>query len=202
MPSVVLSGCDGSGKTTVARILASYLSKRGSTGMYWFRGSHLLASILLRLLSRFKTFRGPCNPYYQVCIPNRLKRLWAHIEFWSATPYIILRLLLAKLHAYTVYDRGVIDFIAWVTTTLSYPSFIESIYGKFLLRLALQENTVYLYADIGALTKRSDTPPEFTYREYAIYTILARYTAKCVVDTTKSKPVEAVVQTLKCVNIV
>jgi len=39
---IILSGADGSGKTTVARLLVFVLSNHGSVCFHWFRGSHLL----------------------------------------------------------------------------------------------------------------------------------------------------------------
>lgn len=49
---VTLSGADGSGKTTIARILSAYLVSRGvGVCIHWFRGSYLLASALLRFLA-------------------------------------------------------------------------------------------------------------------------------------------------------
>jgi len=117
MTLITLSGCDGSGKTTPAKILASYLSKHGSARVFWFRSSHLLASLLLRIFSRFKAFRGGCNPYYGVCIPRRMRWLWIHVEFWSAMPYILFKALLSKVFDFLICDRGIADSIAWIITT-------------------------------------------------------------------------------------
>ena len=58
---VVLPGVDASGKTTTARLLASYLSLHDPTSTHWFQGSHLLASVLAKPLSRFGLLRGFCN---------------------------------------------------------------------------------------------------------------------------------------------
>ncbi|PLJ78190.1 hypothetical protein [Infirmifilum sp. SLHALR2] len=201
MPSIVLSGCDGSGKTTLSRVLASYLSRYRSVRVFWFRGSHLLASLLLRILSRFRAFRGGCNPYYGVCIPGKLKWLWIHIEFWSAVPYILLRMVLGRLYRFNVFDRGVVDFVAWVIATLGYPGFLSSLYGRFLARLALREDTVYLHAGRGVLVERADVSPGFIYREYAVYGVLMRYLARCSIDTGLNSPVEAAVGVLKCMGL-
>jgi len=201
MMSITLSGCDGSGKTTLAKILVSYFSRYGSTGVFWFRGSHLLASLLLRILSRFRIFRDSCNPYYGVCIPGGMKWLWVHIEFWSAIPYILLRMVLMRLYRFSVFDRGVVDFIAWVVTTLGYPGFVSSLYGRFLVRLALKENIVYLNASRDVLIKRADVPPDFIYREYTVYNVLMRYLARCIINTGLNKPAESAVGVLKCMGL-
>jgi len=201
MPSIVLSGCDGSGKTTIARLLSIYLSRYGSTRVFWFRGSHFLASLLLRVLSRFRVFRGGCNPYYGVCIPGGMKWLWVHIEFWSAIPYILLRMVLRRLYRFTVFDRGIADFIAWVVTTLSYPGFVSSLYGRFLVRLALREDAVYLYADRGVLFERADLSSVFVSREYAVYEALMRYLARCAVDTGRLKALEASARVIGCMGL-
>jgi len=201
MVSIALSGCDGSGKTTLTKILASYFSKYGSVKVFWFRGSHLLASLLLRILHRFRAFRGGCNPYYGVCIPRGLRGLWIHIEFWSAVPYIVLRLVLRRLYRFIVFDRGVVDFIVWVITTLSYPGFLSSFYGRFLIRLALKESIVYLYADRDLLVGRADVPAEFVFREYAVYKVLMRYLARCTVDTGRLKALEASARVIRCMGL-
>jgi len=198
MPLLVLSGCDGSGKTTLARLLSTYLSRYGSARVFWFRGSHLFASLLLRILSRFRAFRGSCNPYYGVCIPGGLRWLWIHVEFWSAVPYILLRALLSRVFDFLVCDRGVADFIVWVVTTLGYPRFLSTLYGRFLVRLASREGAVYLYADRDVLVRRADVPAGFVHRESAVYNVLVKDLAKCRVDTGELKPAEAAARILKC----
>jgi len=201
MVSVTLSGCDGSGKTTLAKILTSHLSKYGSVKVFWFRGSHLLASLLLRFLSRFNAFRGGCNPYYRVCVPGKLRRLWIHVEFWSAIPYILLRAFLSRVLDFLVCNRGVANFIAWVVTTLGYPRFLSTLYGRFLARLASKEAIVYLYADRDVLAGRADVPSGFVYREFAVYSALMKSLARCRVDTGRLRPAEAAARVLKCLDI-
>jgi len=130
-----------------------------------------------------------------------MKWLWVRIEFWSALPYILLRLVLRRLYRFAVFDRGVADFIAWVITTLGYPGFVSSIYGRFLVRLASRENTVYLYADRGVLVRRADVPAEFVFREYAVYSVLMRYLARCAIDTGRLKTLEASARVVRCMGL-
>jgi len=197
---LVFSGADGSGKTTVVRLLASYLSSRGSTCVHWFRGTHLLASLLSRFLSRFSSFRGFCNPYYGTCIPRKLRWLWVHVEFWSLIPHVLTRFLLRLFCDILVCDRGFMDFIVWVVITLDHPSFLSSIYGRFLLRLATLEDPIYLYADLEILSRRADVSREFIVRELAVYSVLARYVAKCSIDTGRNRPVRVAAEVLKCLE--
>jgi ABC-type cobalamin/Fe3+-siderophores transport system ATPase subunit len=197
---IVVSGADGSGKTTVVRFLASYFSSQGSICTHWFRGSHLLASLLYRLLSRFRSFRGYCNPYYGVCVPVKLRPLWVHVEFWSLIPHVIVRLILRRFCRVLVCDRGFMDFIVWVIVTLEHPSFLSSTYGRFLVRLAALEGPVYLYADVGTLAGRADVPRSFIARELVAYNMLARYTSRCSIDTGRRSPQAVVKEILSCVE--
>ncbi|MEZ0346224.1 MAG: thymidylate kinase [Infirmifilum sp.] len=184
---LVLSGPDGSGKTTLARLLRA---RCGSCGYFWLRGSHLLASLLLRLLSRFSAFQGSCNPYYGVCVPGGLRGLWVHVEFWSAVPRLLMRGLLSRLYGLLVCDRGALDLVVWVAATLRHPGFISSLYGRFLLSLASREPTVYLRADRAVLAGRGDVPEGFLAYEYALYEVLSRYFALVSIDTGRCRPAE------------
>jgi len=197
---ITISGADGSGKTTQVRLLRAYLSSRNTVCIHWFRGSHMLASLLARLLSHFRFFKGYCNPYYRVCIPRSLRGLWIHVEFWSLIPHVLTRFLLRLFCDILVCDRGLMDFIVWIVVTLDYPSFLSSIYGRFLLRLATLEDPIYLYSDIDTLALRADVPREFIVRELAVYSVLARYVAKCSIDTGRSRPVRVVAEVIRCLE--
>lgn len=195
--AVVFSGADGSGKTTAARVLYVYLLRKGyDVCFHWFRGSHMLASILLRFLSRYSSFRGLCNPYYRVCVPSALRFLWVLIEFINLLPYLMVRTLLSWT-CFLVCDRGVLDFVVWVSTTLNYPGFLGTLIGRFLLSLASREETVYLYANLETLSRRSDVPRDFLLKELVYYRVLSRYYAKLAVDSSRNSPARIAVLVLK-----
>ena len=183
MVQIVLSGADGSGKTTISRLLALYLSRHGSTCVHWLRGTHLLTSILARFLSCFPVFRGSCNPYYRICVPERLRDIWSFLEFISLFPHVLARSLLRGLCRFLLCDRGLLDFIVWIIATLGYPAFLDTIYGRFLLRLASREGPIYLYADLEVLARRADVLRSFIAKELAIYNVLAKYVTRCRINT-------------------
>jgi len=196
---VILAGADGTGKTTTVRLLSSYFLHELPC-VHWFRGSHFLASILASFLFRFKLFQGNCNPYYRVCIPNRLKSLWVRVEFWSFLPHFFTRFLLRKVCKFLVCDRGLLDFVVWLIATLDAPWLLRSIYGNFLLRLLSKERVVYLYAEPDKLGMRADVPQSFLIKELAIYNVLAKYVAQCSIDTGVNKPIEVFKGVLMCLE--
>jgi len=109
--AIYLFGPDGSGKSALAKSFRSYLFSRGVYAhISWFRGSHLLASVLAKFLSRFTPFRGYSNPYYRIAIPLKLRSLWILLEFSSLLPHYLLRRSLSLLHL-VIGDRGLLDFI-------------------------------------------------------------------------------------------
>ncbi|MEM2687633.1 MAG: thymidylate kinase [Thermoproteota archaeon] len=196
---ICLFGPDGSGKSTLARLLRSYLYSRGVYAyISWFRGSHLFASVLARLLSRLAAFRGCSNPYYGITIPLKLRSLWILIEFSSLLPHYIFRRFLSLLHP-LIGDRGILDFMVWIIVTLDHPKLLSSLLGGFLARLAAKERGIYVRADLAALHRRAVSMPlAFLVKESACYDVLAKYYASHIIDTTDKKPREAFGELLKC----
>jgi len=197
---MVFTGADGSGKTTASKLLLWYLSKHVSVCIHWFRGSHLLVSVLARFFHGFSSFRGSCNPYYRICVPEKLRRVWVFLEFVSILPHLFARFLLVRICRVVVCDRGLLDYVVWLVVTLEAPRILNTLIGRFLLGLVSRENIVYLYADVDALARRADVPREFIVRELAIYNVLARYFAKCFIDTGRNKPVRVVAEVIRCLE--
>jgi hypothetical protein len=195
-----LSGADSSGKTTTTKLLWLYFSRYGGVCIHWFRGSHLFVSVLARFLHRFKSFRGSCNPYYRVCVPEGLRRVWVFLEFVSVLPHLFARFLLWRVCRVIVCDRGLLDFVVWLVATLDSPWILNTLIGRFLIRLVSRENIVYLYADVGILAGRADVPREFVAKELAVYKVLAKYFAKCSIDTGRNGPARVVAEVIKCLE--
>jgi hypothetical protein len=194
------SGADGSGKTTTTKLLLLYFSRHGDACVHWFRGSHLFVSVLARFLHRFGSFRGSCNPYYSICVPKKLKSVWVFLEFVSILPHLFARFLLGRICRVVVCDRGLLDFIVWLVATLNAPWILNTLIGRLLLGLVSRENVVYLYADLDTLVKRADIPKGFIVKELAVYGVLAKYLAKCSIDTGKNKPVRVVAEVVRCLE--
>jgi len=72
--------------------------------------------------------------------------------------------------------------------------------ARFLLALVSRENIVYLYADVDTLAGRADVPREFIVRELAVYSVLARYFARCSIDTGRNGPVRVVAEVIRCLE--
>jgi thymidylate kinase len=188
MSIIYFFGPDGSGKTTIAINLAEKLRSRSlRVKLSWMRGTHTLASMLARFLSKFVTFRGSDNPYYGVSIPNRMKRLWQLIELISMLPVLLVRFMLPSLLGYTVIaERYIPDFLVWVVITTDDPSYLSSISARFLLALALRAKAkIYVKADLQKLIeRRMDMGPSFIMKQLVLYEKLAEGINSLTLDTT------------------
>lgn len=184
-----LFGTDGSGKTSIAKKIQLYLNaKQIPVKITWMRGSHTLASVLARFLSRFEKFRGKCNPYYNVCIPSKMNRLWVWVEFLSVWPILIAKFLAPRLKGdIVIAERGLIDFLIWLIVMLKRPEVLSSIVGRIIISLAfhLCNVIVYIRADLNVLlNRRKGYPEEELIPIYLyVYDKLAKVLKVPIVDT-------------------
>ncbi|MGC8542494.1 MAG: thymidylate kinase, partial [Vulcanisaeta sp.] len=95
---ICLFGPDGAGKSTLAMLLANYVSRDNDVRISWIRGSHMAASLLARFLSLFPSMRGLDNPYYGISIPRSLRPLWWLLEFISVLPNWFFRFIMPSAY--------------------------------------------------------------------------------------------------------
>ena len=164
-PYVCFFGPDGSGKTTLSRYLMVHAARSLGTRKVrraWFRGTHTLASLIARLLRRFRTLRGPCNPYYEICVPRALKAPWMLIEIASIIPVLLAKLYVPLIMGYFVIgERGIIDFLVWMSLTLRSPELVKGFVGRALIALARSVGiSIYVRAAPEVLKYRRRGSPE------------------------------------------
>ncbi|QOJ79268.1 hypothetical protein IG193_02050 [Infirmifilum lucidum] len=185
---ICLFGPDGSGKSSLARVLAEVLTRRGfRVRVSWMRGTHTLASLLAVFLSRFWAFRGRDNPYYNISIPRKMRRLWQLLEFASVIPVILSRFILPRLLGYCVIaERYLPDFIVWVSLTTRDVSYLRSLEARFLLALSEKASVkVYVRASEAELAKRrNDVGSGFIVKQLELYDKIAKAINAQVIDTT------------------
>jgi thymidylate kinase len=189
MPLICFFGPDGSGKTTMAKALARKLEDYCfNVRISWMRGTHTLASLLARFLSRFATFRGSDNPYYGVSILNSAKRVWQLIEFISVLPILLTRFMLPSLLGYTVIaERYVPDFLVWVSLTTRDECYLGRLEARFMLALSMKADArVYVTASEVELARRrsGEVDQKFLSRQIKLYDRLAKLIKAYKIDTT------------------
>jgi len=177
---ICLYGPDGAGKSTLAKGLAGEFGGVVS----WMRGTHTFASLVARLLARFDSMRVGVrrNPYYGITVPNSLKPLWWFLEFTSILPIWLLRYVLPSLRRTVVGDRGLVDFLVWVSLTTGL-GFLESIYGRVTLALASRCINVYVTASLDTLLSRRVDDRGWIIGQLAIYNTLAKALKSPTIDT-------------------
>jgi len=186
---VCLFGPDGSGKTTIARVLANKLKLKGlRVTVSWMRGTHTLASLLARFLSRFAPFKGSGNPYYGISVPSHARRTWQLIEFISVLPILLIRFSLPTLLGYLVVaERYAPDFVVWVSITTRDRDYLRRIEARFLLALSRRADVrVYVTASEAEIARRrgKEVDREFLSRQLELYSRVAKLIGAYRIDTT------------------
>ncbi|MCW3982390.1 MAG: AAA family ATPase [Candidatus Bathyarchaeota archaeon] len=185
-------GPDGSGKTTLAKASAERLREKGfKVKVSWMRGTHTFASFIAAFLSKFAVFEGTANPYYNISIPPKLKRVWQTIEFVSALPIVLFRYTIPSVFGfYVVGERCPIDFIVWVAFTTEDESYINGFASRVLQSLTLKKSkAVYITADLNTLlTRRKDITPSKLSIQQHLYRKISASVNAYTLNTTEGNP--------------
>lgn len=194
---IVFVGVDGTGKTSLAKLLIKYLRKKDLGVRYvWIKSLHLLAyyiSCIFETFNRFEIIKNPNGiviKRFNVKVLRSLCDIWPFIEFISILPWIILKVYLPILFGYTVVaDRYLIDTIVTVSTRVGNRDLSEGFFGRLLLRFMPKDSVIILLiADLNTILRRREDV-EYTYKELqhqiSLYRSLARRFNAYEIDTTE-----------------
>jgi len=200
---IVISGIDGSGKTTLAYWLVKYLRSKGCKTKYvWIRSPHTFAYLISRMLIHLgwhRTFRNPNGiavSRFELYEGTFARKIWPVIEFFSVLPLIIFKVWLPLLLGYKIIcDRYVIDTMVSIALNTRNMSFPDSFFGTLSLKMMPKECAViFLDTDLSTVLKRrSDI--EYSINEIKnekkLYRVLARKVKAFSLNST-TQPVEKI----------
>nr|MDO8044991.1 hypothetical protein [Candidatus Baldrarchaeota archaeon] len=179
---IVLSGIDGSGKSTISRKLSKSLIKNFNlkTRIVWVKSLHTLAYLIYVLFRKMWGIEYIVNPkgkiteHYTTKWMKKLGSLWGFIEFLSVLPWILITLLYRFLGFTVICDRFIMDFLATVSLRVNNPFWPwKSIWGKSLKALQRKFLTFHLKVTLKtALQRRLDI--EYDLKEFKLLTALYR----------------------------
>ncbi|MGB9826903.1 MAG: hypothetical protein ACPLSM_00085 [Thermosphaera sp.] len=189
-------GPDGTGKTTHAEHVASYLRRKGCR--VWRTGvkhHHTLAYLLLKLLSGKNPDGLPLSYYgFNDELKQKIRTPWKMLELISLLPAIFYRVLLPQLLGYIVIcDRYLLDTLVTLSYFLNDQELITGTYAR-LLTLMIPKHAVLFYMNANTetiLQRKKDEPLTSKLVEYykLAYQIIIRQVKLKVVtiDTSNAK---------------
>lgn len=194
---ISIFGPDASGKSTHAKILATYFSSRGhDVKTVWIKSRHTLASVLTGIFARLQPQTIVRNPYGTVIRINAItnsrvtRSIWSLIEFISLVPVIISRayLYLSKGRV-LIADRYVVDSIASIAYSLGDIQYGSSLTAKILLRF-IPKNSILIHLDASyeeISMRRGDKTDSREYLEFvrSVYNELSPKLGAVKIDTTQ-----------------
>ena len=160
---VYFFGSDGTGKTTHADLVSSYLNTKGfKTCRASIKQHHTLSFLFLKLLTR-KSSSGQAINYYGFCsdLACKIKTPWKILELMSLLPAVFYRVLLPLSLGYVVVcDRYLLDTLVALSYFLKEPKINSGIVAKLLVKLIPKNSfLVYFEADTNVILQRKKDEP-------------------------------------------
>lgn len=202
---IIISGIDGSGKTTVINELIKNLEGRGKNTKYiWMRFNHYSVKVM-NMLARIMGLSVKVHNAFGDVWEHRLykNRLFCKVYIWcSYIDNVIARKKALKLDAdYIICDRWVNDTMIDLGAECRIDDILDSKwYGRF--QSILPENSFQFVIvrnkkDIVDCRIENTTNPDFPYR-YVLYEKLKKKSEVNVVDNsgTITESIEQILKTL------
>lgn len=190
---VVISGIDGSGKTTVINALKSVMEGNGEdVGYIWLRFNHYTTKImhaLARLLG------------LSIRVRNEMGEVWQHRFYKSqvfCTLYVLCTYLdtlisrvkyeiMACRHDVVICDRWIIDILVDLATKIHSRDFLDGPWMRRFFRILPQGARLFVVVrnstDIVSCRLENRTDPDFELR-YSIYEKISKMPEVSVIDNT------------------
>ena len=177
---IAFTGVDGSGKTIIARTIATLLLKRKlKVKILWIKSLHTLAYLTYCFFRKTWGIEYVINPknktieHYATQYMGKMGKLWGLIEFISIIPWILVANILKHINYTVICDRYLADFLATVSLRVRDPLWwAKSIPGKFLLTLQSKTQTIHLKISVSTALKRR---PSIEYSLNELKTLIATY---------------------------
>jgi len=215
---VTFYGIDGSGKTTLARLLAGILRKeKMNVYIVRLRAHHTLMYLLIRFLFwakglNYKLAQGrPAYFNYVVKYYFKGGRLYVALEIVSVLMWLIVKVLskriLCRDHVIFIADRFIPDFIVMLhyTSNLNESTLLKLI--KFFERFMLSfSNVVYFYIHVDpyiAILRKPEEQLHLRFVTYlsTMYRWIGRYINHITINTTNKNPLESVIQIVRYLKL-
>ena len=177
---IAFTGVDGSGKTVIARTIATLLLKRKpKVKILWIKSLHTLAYLIYCFFRKTWGIEYIVNPrsktveHFTTQYMKKMGRLWGLVEFISIIPWMLVANILKHINYIVICDRYLADFLATVSLRVKDPLWwAKSVIGKFLLILQSKVQTVHLKITASTVLERR---PDIEYSLDELKTLIALY---------------------------
>jgi thymidylate kinase len=205
MNYIVISGVDGSGKTTVIEAIRAHFNNSGITTFYiWLRFNHYCCKVMHALARALKL---------SVKKPSYRGRSWFH-EFYRSKLFCALYILMTYLDtvigclklrsqlirnrsSYVICDRWVPDVLVDLAVKTHRDDFLDSAWYCRFMRLMPRNAKIFLIVreptQLLKCREENREDPDFTFRQ-RLYGLLQEKPEINVVDN--NREVEATVESL------
>ncbi|MEM1646305.1 MAG: hypothetical protein QXL96_10695 [Ignisphaera sp.] len=160
-------GSDGTGKTTQAELVSSWLRRRGYK--VWrasIKHHHSLSYIILKTISYGNPY-GKIISYYGFngVLAQKIKTPWKILELMSLFLAVFYRVLLPLLLGYVIVcDRYVLDTLVTLSYFLKDPGLVTGVPIKLMVKLIPKNSLLfYLDAETKVILRRKKDEPLTTY---------------------------------------